>query len=82
MRTITREEICQHTPPCKGKQWFEVTVPNYRTYHKAFHWLRSERNYPLISAQGVMNKQGQYTGEYTFKFLCEQEYIWFALRWA
>lgn len=83
---IEWSDICRHEPKCEGKQLLYHTVPDYRTYQRATHWLRNERDYKLISVagEGYVDKDGNraYTGRYTFKFLCEQEYILFVLRWA
>jgi len=78
---LTWEDICHHTPHCECKEWLTFTVPDYRTYHKAFHWLRSVRKQKAVSVQGVMDN-GKHTGAYTFKFLCEYEYEWFVMRWS
>lgn len=75
------EDICRHEPKCECTEWMYVTVPNFRILRNACNWLREERKYTLISTEGVYD--GLYhTGEYRFKFLCEQEYMWFKLRWS
>ena len=80
------KDICRHESRCEGNKWFYHTVPNYRVYVQAFTWLREERGYKLISTEGEGFYDGAgnrvYTGRYTFKFLCEQEYNWFVLRWS
>lgn len=78
---LTMDDICRHEPKCECKEWLYATVPDYRTYHHAVHWLRSERQYKFIPVEGVF-EGGRHTGAYTFKFLCEQEYNWFVLRWS
>jgi hypothetical protein len=77
--TLTWQDICYHEPRCECKNWMYVTVPNYRVYFNAYHWLR-ERNYKLIKAEGIY-KNGQFTGAYKFAFLCEFEFLLFSLRW-
>jgi len=78
-------DICRHEPRCQCNDWLTHTVPNYRVYVQAYTWLLEERGYKFICAEGEGhdNYAGNrmYTGRYTFKFLCEQEYIWFKLRW-
>jgi hypothetical protein len=80
------EDICRHEHRCEGGKMFYHTVPDYRTYSKAMTWLREEREYKFIctEAEGQVSYNGNmiYTGRYTFKFLCEQEYMWFKLRWS
>jgi len=78
-------DICRHEPMCERGRMFYHTVPDYRTYSKATHWLREERGYKFISVEGETEEHSQgwrYTGRYTFRFLCEQEYNWFVLRWS
>jgi hypothetical protein len=80
------EDICRHEHRCEGNKWFYHTVPDYHTYSKATHWLL-ERGCKLISTEGEKEEYSEsegwrYTGRYTFKFLCEQEYMWFKLRWS
>ena len=78
--------ICRHENHCKCNDWLLHTVPNYRVYVQAFTWLREERGYKLIRTEGEGFDDGAgnriYTGRYTFKFLCKQEYNWFVLRWS
>jgi hypothetical protein len=81
-------DICRHEHRCEGascNNWLYHTVPSYSVYVKAYRWLR-ERGCKLISAEReeeiVAGDQWRYTGRYTFKFLCEQEYMWFKLRWS
>ena len=78
-------DICRHEPHCEGGKWFYHTVPSYRVYFKAVHWLK-DRGYKLICAEGekiyYTESEFRYTGRYTFKFLCEQEYLIFVLRWS
>jgi hypothetical protein len=79
------EDICRHTHRCEGGKMFHHIVPDYRTYSKAMHWLREEREYKFICTEAEWEAHGdnfRYTGRYIFKFLCEQEHILFALRWA
>jgi hypothetical protein len=87
MNTIKLEwsDICRHECRCECKNFFYHTVPNYSTYCQATHWLR-EHGCKLISVFGEKIEPGEglpwrYSGRYTFKFLCEQEYMWFKLRW-
>ena len=80
--TLTREDICHHTPPCEITEWLEFTVSNYRTYHRAYHWLREVRNQRVVFSDGVKDENENYTGEYKFKFLCKHEFILFALMWS
>lgn len=79
-------DICRHEPRCECKEWLCHTVPNYGTYCQATHWLREERKYKLVYTSGETyddNVGGKiHTGRFTFKFLCEQEYMWFKLRWS
>jgi hypothetical protein len=79
-------DICRHEPRCECNHWLLHTVPNYRVYVQAYKWLQDERGYKFICAEGegYDNDDGNriYSGRYTFKFLCEQEYIWFKLRWT
>lgn len=77
---LTSEDICRHAPKCECKEYLCVTVPDYVTYVKAYNWLRDERKYTLISAEGVFEGKS-HTGAFRFKFLCEQECVLFALRW-
>ena len=82
---LKREEICRHEHKCEGGRLFYHTVPNYGTYSQASKWLREERGYKFISVEGETEEHSagwRYTGRYTFKFLCEQEYMWFKLRWS
>ena len=78
-------DICRHEHRCEGNKWFYHTVPAYSTYQHATRWLHN-RGYKLISVEGEKKYHNeteyQYTGRYTFKFLCEQEYMWFKLRWS
>ena len=74
--TLTQEDFCHHKPHCKRNKWMYATVPDYQTYFEAHHWLHKERKYPLIFVEGGKGDS------YRFKFLCEQEYILFALRWT
>lgn len=78
---LSWEDICRHEPKCECKVWLYVTVPDYRTYRNAFKWLRHERQFTVIYTEGVMYND-KHTGAYRFKFLCEQEYILFLLRWS
>lgn len=78
---LTWEDICHHTPHCECKEWLTFTVPDYKTYHSAYHWLRSVRKQKAVSVQSVIDN-GKYTGAFTFKFLCEREYLMFVLRWS
>ena len=73
--TLTQEVFCRHKPHCGRNKWIYATVPDFQTYFKALHWLREERKYPLIFAEGGEGDA------FRFKFLCEQEYILFVLRW-
>lgn len=78
-------DVCRHEHRCEGNKWFYHTVPNYRVYVQAFTWLREERDYKLISVQGETEEHSEgfrHTGRFTFKFICEQEYMWFVLRWS
>ena len=80
---LTCEDICHHKPHCDyEKGWMQITLPNYSTYSKASAWLRNERKYKLISVAGEFDPGRRFTGRYTFRFLCEQECILFALRWS
>jgi hypothetical protein len=74
--TLTQEDFCRHKPHCRRSEWIYATIPDYQTYFEALHWLRKERKYPLICAEGGEGDS------YKFKFLCEQEYILFVLRWT
>ena len=77
-------DICRHEPRCQCNDWLTHTVPNYRIYVQAYTWLREDRDYKLIRAESETEEHSEgwrYTGRYTFKFLCEQEYMWFKLRW-
>ena len=80
------KDICRHEHRCEGKEFFYHTVPNYRVYVQAYRWLREERGYKFICAEGegYDNDAGNriYSGRYIFKFLCEREYNWFVLRWS
>lgn len=82
---LKREDICQHENKCEGNELLYHTVPDYRVYVQAYKWLR-ERGCKVISAERerehVAGDQWRYTGRYTFKFLCEQECMWFKLRWT
>lgn len=78
---LTEQDICRHEPKCEWNEWFYVTVPNHKTFSKAAKWLRDERNYKLVSAYSVRDGD-KHTGAFRFKFLCEQEAMWFALRWS
>ena len=78
---LTQEDICRHLPHCECKEALYFTVPNYGTFVEASAWLRDERKYKFVSVYGVRDGE-KWTGEFTFKFLCEQEYMWFKLRWA
>jgi hypothetical protein len=82
------EDICRHEHRCEGKQFFFHTVPDYHTYCQATHWLRVERGYKFICAAAEISEKEYperggkiHTGRFIFKFLCEQEYMWFKLRW-
>ena len=79
---LTREDFCRHEPKCECKEWMYVTVPDYRTYHKAYDWLKHERKFKFIPAEGVYEEGTRHTGAFRFRFLCEQEYLWFKLRWS
>lgn len=77
-------DICRHEHWCRGDKWFYHTVPAYSTYQQAFRWLQ-ERGYKFICAEGEKIESGDtwhYSGRYIFKFLCEQEYMLFVLRWS
>lgn len=76
------KDICHHTPICEPVEWLECTVPDYRTYHKAYHWLREIRKHKVVFADGVKDENENYTGQYKFRFLCEHEFVLFALRWS
>lgn len=78
---LTTEDICRHESKCECREWMYVTVPDYKTYHQASSWLRDERKYKLISVDGVFNN-GYHTGQFKFKFLCEIEFVLFALKWS
>jgi len=82
---IEWSDICRHECRCDFKQFFYHTIPDYGTYCQATHWLR-ERGCKLISTEGekYVKKDGNtvHTGRFIFKFLCEQEYMWFKLRWS
>jgi hypothetical protein len=74
--TLTQEDFCRHKPHCERNKWIYATVPDYQTYFKAHHWLREERKYQLIFVEGGEGDA------FRFKFLCEQEYILFVLKWS
>lgn len=76
------EDICQHSPRCSSDGWLEVTVLDYKTYHKAYHWLHTIRNQKVIFTEGVKDSVGNHTGEYKFRFLCKYEFCLFALIWS
>lgn len=76
------KDICHHTPRCEPVEWIEFTVPNYSTYHRAFHWLREIRNQKAVFVDGVKDDNNNYTGQYKFRFLCRHEFVLFALRWS
>ena len=80
--TLEWSDICRHEPRCMCKECFYATVPDFKTYYNATQWLRHERKYKLISAEGVRDGDNNWTGEFRFKFWCQQEYILFLLRWA
>ncbi len=79
--TLSYEDICDHTPRCEISDWLECTVSDYRTYHRAYHWLRVIRNQKVVFAHAVKDENGNYTGEYRFKFLCKNEFLLFVLKW-
>ena len=79
--TLTVDDICLHTPQCECMEWMYVTVPDYNTYYKASSWLRDIRKYKLICVDGEYEGP-RLTGAFRFKFLCQQECIWFILRWS
>jgi hypothetical protein len=76
-------DICHHEPRCQSVRWLYHTVPSYSVYFKARRWL-GDRGYKFICSEGEKIEFGDswhYSGRYIFKFLCEQEYILFVLRW-
>ena len=79
--TLAWNDICNHTPHCQPADRMKVKVPNYLTYHKASHWLRTVRKQKFIIAHGVTH-EGRHTGEYEFHFLCEREFVAFVLTWC
>ena len=80
---LSWQDVCQHEPHCVPKSWMKATVPDYKTYYEAHRWLREERNMKVIPVEAeVINPGHRYTGRYIFKFLCEQEYVWFVLKWS
>ena len=77
-------DICRHEHRCEGGKMFYHTVPSYSVYLRANEWLREERGCQWVSVEGERIDSGNtwyYTGRYTFKFMCKQEYILFVLRW-
>lgn len=76
------EDICHHTPRCEYTEWLYFTVPNYRTYHRASHWLREVRNQKAVFVNDVRDENGNHTGKYKFRFLCKHEFVLFALTWS
>lgn len=81
-KLMNNSDMCNHIPACNftGK-WMEFTVPDYSTYYYATRWLREERNFTAIPVDGVI-RDGKHTGQFTFRFLCEAEYMLFVLRWS
>jgi hypothetical protein len=66
------------------EKMFHHTVPSSNVCIQASKWLLEERGYKFVieaETEGRGNSS-RYTGRYTFKFLCEQEYMWFLMRWA
>ena len=73
-------DMCNNIPACNftGK-WLECTILDYRVFIQASNWLRGERNFKAIPIDGV-SVDGK--PQFTFKFVCEAEYMLFVLRWG
>lgn len=73
-------DMCNHIPACNFTGvWLECTIQDYRVFIQASNWLREERNFKAIPIDGVY-VDGK--PQFTFKFLCEDEYMLFVLRWG
>ena len=77
---MNNSDMCHHNPPCNfNGKWMEFTIPDYTTYMQAKRWMLNERKFKSIPLHGEYI-DGKL--QFTFKFLCEAEFIWFVLRWA
>lgn len=70
--TFADAGLCKHIPSCKYQGWMTFSVPDFRTYMQAFRWLITERKFKFVPIEQ----------KYTFKFMCQDEYILFVLRWS